>query len=83
MATIVRSKSDNNRYILLGTGYGAYQSANRTLHPFFEVSSTKEQGMYPILFVCNEHGAIGWLDPNDFIVESIDGIPPGQILNPE
>jgi hypothetical protein len=72
MATIVRSKKNNDRFVLLGSGFGAYQS--KKPHVFFGnwIADTDE-GQYAMVCVCNAEGQIGWLDSSAVVVESVDG----------
>ncbi|EDM25273.1 hypothetical protein LNTAR_24878 [Lentisphaera araneosa HTCC2155] len=72
MATIVRSKQTDKTYILLGTGFGSYQSAKP--HWFFGNSIPEtDEGQNTMICVCDNDGNIGWLDSAEAIVISVDG----------
>ncbi|MDP6526252.1 MAG: hypothetical protein QGH15_18735 [Kiritimatiellia bacterium] len=82
MVTIVRSKKTNERYVLLDAGFGASKSLKP--HWFFgDVIADSDSDHSPLLTVANAAGEIGWFNPGDLIVESIDGTPISEFLGRE
>jgi hypothetical protein len=80
MATIVRHKETEKRYILLGSGLGIYQSKN----PGFVLSvlfPKTEQGGAVAICVCDEQGDVRWFDSSDIVVETVDGQDPHSLLD--
>lgn len=79
MATIVESLQDNAVYILLGAGFGAYN----TLKPFGlleTLDSNKEPGQISVLAVCDFNGKVGWIRSDQVKVISVDGQSPEEVL---
>ena len=72
MATMVIHQHTGERYILLGTGFGAYQSKKPSWF-FGNLMADTEEGQYAMVCVCNKDGKIGWLDSSEVVVESVDG----------
>ena len=72
MATIVKHIQSGHRYILLGTGYGAFQSDH---YRFF----SEREGQIEAAAVCDNQGTIEWFNTYDLQVLEIDGIPVGEI----
>ena len=73
MATIVKNVKTNKRYVFLGSGFGAFQSKKPNWF-FGDLVADTDEGSYAMACVCDEYGQIGWLESNDVIVESIDGV---------
>lgn len=74
MATIVETKQNHKRYLLIGTGYGEYESATPAvflgnLAPTINHSNTK------LVCVCDKLGTIGWLPSDAVNVIEVDGKP--------
>lgn len=74
MATIVRSTKTDERYVLLGAGFGAYQS-KKPNWLLGDLAADTDEGCHAMVCVCNADGRIGWLDSEELVVESIDGKP--------
>lgn len=72
MATLVTHQRTGERYILLGTGFGAYQS-KKPNWLFGDLMADTEEGEYALVCVCDRDGRIGWLDSSEVTVESVDG----------
>ena len=72
MATIVRNTKTNERFVLLGSGFGAYQSKKPNWF-FGDMIADTDEGQYAMVCVSNAEGKIGWLESSDVVVESIDG----------
>jgi len=79
MATIVKMIKGRRRYILLGSGFGAYQS--KKPHIFFgNWAAETSEGQYAMVCICDERGRIGWIESSKVAVESIDGVPVAEAL---
>jgi hypothetical protein len=78
MATIVKSKTSNKKYILLGAGLGAYKAVRPS---FFggNLFPHEEEGVVKSIAVCEANGDIIWLDSNDIQVVKIDGVDISEI----
>ena len=72
MATIVRHTSSGKRYVLLGSGFGAYQSKKPNWF-FGDLMADTTEGQYAMVCVCDAFGKIGWIESADVVVESVDG----------
>lgn len=72
MATIISHKKTGQRYVLLGTGFGAFQSKKPNWF-FGDLMSDTEEGQYAMLCVCTPNGEIGWIQSADAEVVSVDG----------
>lgn len=79
MATIVRHTETGKRYVLLGSGFGAFQSKKPSWFLGNLVADTDE-GQYALVCVCSSQGAIGWLESSEVTVESVDGQSVCEIL---
>jgi len=75
MATIVVHKRSGIRYILIGTGYGAYKSQ---LPGVFggSVFPREETGEIPLAAVTDGEGNIKWILTEELVVTEVDGQPP-------
>ena len=79
MTTLVEHKEIGARYVLLGAGFGAYQSAYPG--PFLgALSPTVESGQRSVLAVCNAAGEVLWFEADDLRVVSVDGVSPAAAL---
>ena len=72
MATIVRHVRTGAKHVLLGTGFGAFQSKKPNWLMGDLMADTSE-GQYTMVCVCDKSGRIGWLDSSEVVVESVDG----------
>ena len=72
MATIVKNIRNNKRYILLGSGFGAYQSKKPNWF-FGDLMADTDEGQYAMVCVSDAAGKIGWLESSTVVVESVDG----------
>lgn len=80
MSTIVKSKLDNKKYFLIGTGFGTYKA---TRPSFFggNLFPNEEEGSISTAAICDEYGNIHWINSDDIKVISIDGQPLEDIKN--
>ena len=72
MATIVIHQRTGEKYVLLGTGFGAYQSKKPNWF-FGDLMADTTEGQYAMVCVCKKDGKIGWLESSEVVVESVDG----------
>jgi len=79
MATIVESTKTGHRYVLLGAGYGMFESARPSII-FGDLLPSKTQGAESMLAVCDAEGNVGWLRSEEARVVSVDGESPGAAL---
>ena len=80
MATVVRHIPTNKNYILLGTGFGAFQSKKPNWILGNLMSDTTE-GQFAMACVCDSHGEMHWVDSTHLVVESVDGQTTSEILS--
>ncbi len=74
MATIVRRTGTSEKYILLGSGFGAYQSKKPNWF-FGDLMADTAEGQYAMVCVCTSEGKIGWIESSEIVVDSVDGQP--------
>lgn len=73
MATIVKLKATDTKFILIGTGYGAYKA---TRPSFFggNLVPHEDEGTIQVAAVTNETGNIYWIPTEKLEVVEIDGV---------
>lgn len=76
MATIVRHNDTGKHLILVGTGYGAYQSkaADRFVNE-------QKSGEITVLACAFPDGRVLWCDSKEITVVEVDGKSPSEILS--
>jgi hypothetical protein len=79
MPTTVVHRTTGLRYLLVGTGFAATETAMPSAflgysRPDIE---TKTCGM---LALCDGAGEIHWRSSADYIIGEIDGVPPAQLI---
>ena len=79
MATIVRHKESGERFVLLGSGFGAYQSKKPNWF-FGDLIADTDEGQHAMVCVCDSMGEIGWIESSAVVVESVDGQAVGSVL---
>ena len=79
MATVVRSKKNSREYVLLGTGFGAYQSKKPNWF-FGDLIADTAEGQFAMVCVCDSKGTVGWLESADVQVVSVDGQSLSEII---
>lgn len=72
MATVVKHTDSGNKYILLGSGFGAYQS-KKPNWLFGNYMSDTDEGQYAMVCVCDSEGKVGWIESSNVVVETVDG----------
>lgn len=70
---IVKDKNTNEKYILLGTGFGAYRAVRPSLFGG-NLLPHEEEGTIETVAVCNNVGDILWFESSDLQVVKVDGI---------
>jgi hypothetical protein len=73
MAIVVKNKKTQNNYILLGTGFGAF-NASKPNYFFENLLPYEQKGTISMVAVCDEEGNISWIDSNELQVVQVDGI---------
>ena len=71
MATIVEHKRTGKHYCLLGTGFGAYKSAEPNVF-WGNLRPDIDTAQFPMVCVCNNNGKILWLSSAEVTVVSVD-----------
>jgi hypothetical protein len=80
MATIIEIIKTQKRYILIGSGFGSYQS--KKPHLFFgNLAAETDKGTVRVIYVSDENGKIHAISPKFARVVSIDGQSPADILS--
>ncbi|MEM7229971.1 MAG: hypothetical protein AAF432_14275 [Planctomycetota bacterium] len=79
MAVIVRDTTSGTRYILIGAGFGAYQSKKPNWLLGDLIADTSE-GQHAMICVCDFQGTIGWIESHHVIVDQVDGESPDTLL---
>ena len=79
MATIVLHKPSGNHYVLLGTGYGAYQSYRPSVLGG-DLFPHEQSGEIPVAAVSDEFGEIHWFLTMELQVVEIDGEPVSRLF---
>lgn len=72
MAIILHDKQTRQRYVLLGAGFGLYES---TTEKYYE-----DLVSLPMLACAGPDGTIVWLSSEDVVVVEVDGKPPATLL---
>ena len=80
MTAVVEEKKTGERYVLLGTGFGAYQSMKEGIF-FGDLLPDIDKGQFAMVCVSNGDGKIGWFKSHEVRVITIDGRSPGDLLN--
>lgn len=73
MAIIVCHKKTNKKYILLGTGFGAFKAVRPSLLGGNFIPH-EEEGNIKMVSVCDKNGNINWFYSNNLYVIQVDGI---------
>lgn len=80
MATIVKRVRTGARYVLVGAGFGAFESKKPNWLLGDLVADTS-QGKYTMAAVCDKSGQIYWIKTDELEVESVDGESPKTLLS--
>ncbi|MDP7078742.1 MAG: hypothetical protein QF415_02545 [Candidatus Undinarchaeales archaeon] len=79
MAIIVKEKETGARFVLLGTGFGAFKAARPGML-LGNLSPTEDKGEFTVLAVSDEKGEVHWIDSDAVVVVEVDGKHPSQYL---
>lgn len=80
MAIIVEHKELKGKYILIGTGFGAY----KTCRPAVFIANhlpREDLGEITMVAVCDEEGQIQWFNSEELIVLEVDKVSPHDVLS--
>ena len=77
MATIVQHRQSGERWVLIGTGFGMFETA-RPHWVWGDASPVKEGGQVAMVAVANSDGIVGWFPSEQLQVIEVDGKPPRQ-----
>ena len=80
MATVVKHLRTNSKYVLLGSGFGAFQS-KKPNWLLGNIMSDTTEGQYAMTCVCDIHGKIYWVASDELVVDSIDGNSAFEVLS--
>jgi hypothetical protein len=72
MATKVTHNRTGAKYILLGTGFGAFQS-KKPNWLLGDLMADTTEGQYAMVCVCDKDGRIAWVESSEIVVDSVDG----------
>ncbi|MBN1917731.1 MAG: hypothetical protein JW889_07475 [Verrucomicrobia bacterium] len=81
MAIVVENKRTLDRYVLIGTGYGAYRSERPGLF-LGNWMPDEKSGAYPMAAVATLDGEIGRFCSDQVRVASVDGRKVSELLQP-
>ena len=79
MATIVRHRKTGTKFVLLGSGFGAFQS-KKPNWLFGDLMADTEEGQYAMVCVCDANGKVSWVESSEVVVESVNGEPVQALL---
>ena len=72
MATIVQHKKSGKKYVLLGSGFGAFQSKKPNWF-LGDLMADVSEGQFAMVCVVDSDNAIGWIESSQVVVVSVDG----------
>lgn len=67
MPTYVEHKKTGDFFILIGSGYAAFQSDESGLN-------SNKQGTFQMVSLCDKNGNLGWISSDKIRVINVDGI---------
>jgi hypothetical protein len=79
MPTIVADRISGQRYVLVGTGYAATETATPGMI-LGNLSPDIETKTYGVVALCDEAGNIRWGWSKEFVVVEVDGLPPARLI---
>ena len=79
MATIVRHDPTNRKYVLIGSGFGAFQS-KKPNWLLGDLMADTSEGQHAMTCVCDSCGDLRWVESTQLTVISIDGSSPTDLL---
>jgi hypothetical protein len=79
MAIVVTHKQQGGRFVVLGANYTKWKTA-RGSAVFGDLFPVEKEGADRVLTVCGADGVIQFGDADEFVVLTIDGQSPEQLL---
>jgi hypothetical protein len=79
MAIIAKLKSSGVRVIVVGTGYGAFESA-RASRIFGDLLPSYQSGRLGMVAVATKNGDLSWCPSNEIEIVEIDGVAVDALL---
>lgn len=79
MATIVVHEPTSRRYILIGSGFGAFQS-KKPNWLLGDLMADTTEGQHAMVCVCDKNGDLRWVESSHLTVISVDGETPSELL---
>lgn len=79
MATIIEHRETGKQYVLLGTGFGLYES-KKPHWLLGDVGSEINNGRVEAVFCCDGNGKVEWFPAKQIRVVSVDGQAPDSLL---
>ena len=79
MAIIAKLKATGSHVIVIGTGYGAFESA-RANRVFGDLLPGFHRGRIGMVAVATKNGEISWCPSHELEVVEIDGVAVGDVL---
>lgn len=80
MAIIAKLKSSGVRVIVVGTGYGAFESA-RASRLFGDLLPSYQSGRLGMVAVATKNGEISWCPTSEIEIVEIDGVAVDSLLH--
>jgi len=80
MTTIVRYAENGGLYVLVGAGYGMFESQRPNVL-WGHMKSHKRSGELPVALVSDHEGKLGWIPIDELTVVSVDGRSPKEALD--
>ncbi|MEF9952460.1 MAG: hypothetical protein RR840_06960 [Clostridium sp.] len=79
MATIVKWNKNNKRYIYMGCSYSHYISKMESVIGGVLFPNV-EEGTYNVILLSDENGDLMWVNADEVVLVSVDGVNPREIL---
>ena len=79
MATVVNHNPTGRRYVLVGAGFGAFQS-KKPNWLLGDLMADTTEGQHAMACVCDEAGRLRWVESAQLTVISVDGDSPSKLL---
>lgn len=80
MATIVVHDPTNRKYVLIGAGFGAFQS-KKPNWLLGDLMADTTEGQHAMACVCDERGNLRWVESSHLTIVSVDGASPRDLLD--
>jgi len=80
MATIVVHIKTNKRYVLIGAGFGAFQS-KKPNWLLGDLMADTSEGQHAMACVCDRSGELRWVESAHLTIVAVDGKSPADLLD--